>query len=75
MSHPHRTPEMTGVILMVTPPLKDICYCHGNDRIFSEKHHVVLRPQFILSGAPIRNHKDLICLLMVSLEDRDTTVE
>ena len=34
------------------------------------------RPQFIWSGAPLHNQKDLICLLMVSLEeDGDTKAD
>ena len=31
------------------------------------------RPQCILSGVPIHNQKDLICLLMVSPEDDGDT--
>ena len=69
---------MTGVILIVTRPIKYIC-C---DRISSENRPMtsmlfctvtlfwtVTRSHFILSGAPIHNQKDLICLLMASLED------
>ena len=34
-SHPHRTHKMTVVILIVTRPLKYICFGHGHDRILT----------------------------------------